>query len=186
MIVNCRKERKNLYLKLTLRGLFRRGRHAFLFRVIPIPPLYSTDETFFSGGVMTPANGTEFFPLLCCVPLCAFPIALALVTILFLRRRGNAALPLLQLLFDRSDAQDDALDLGSSVAPTPNRPDLNAIARQYDFDEALQTQSGTTPPSIPGFESPTRTPPARSSSVWDSEERERDEDDEFGFSESDP
>ena len=132
---------------------------------------------------MTQANSPELFTLLCCVPLCALPFGLALAAIWFLRRRGEAALPLLQMLFDRSGAQDDALDLGGTISPAAQRPDLRAIARQHNFDDALRAQTGGTAAPPPGFEPPAQTPP--SASAWDSDARQRDEDDEIGFSEAD-
>ncbi|MBL8146739.1 MAG: hypothetical protein JNL34_10175 [Anaerolineae bacterium] len=132
---------------------------------------------------MTQANSPEFFTLLCCVPLCALPFGLALAAILFLRRRGEAALPFLQILFDRSGAQDDALGLGATISPAKQRPDLRAIARQHSFDDALRAQSGPTAAPPPGFEPPVQPPSSGPS--WDRDARLRDEDDEFGFSESD-
>lgn len=130
---------------------------------------------------MTPANSPELFTLLCCVPLCALPFGLALAAILFVRRRGRAALPFLQILFDRNDRQDDALDLAGTSVPNARRPDLRAIARQHDFDDALRAQSAVAPP--PGFEPPAQPPPMPS--TLEDEARLRDEDDEFGFSEQD-
>lgn len=125
-------------------------------------------------------DSSAYGPLLCCASLCALPLALALVIILFLRRRGTAALPLLQLLFDRDDGRHDALDR-AGTAPVGRKPDLRAIARQHDFDEALRAQTGAAPTPPSGFDAP----PASSSSAPEGGFRVRDEDEEFGFSESD-
>jgi hypothetical protein len=131
---------------------------------------------------MIEGNDPRLVLLVCCSGLCAVALGLALASLLLLRGRGGAALPLLQLLFSRDDARDDAIDVSS---PRPvARPNLRAIAREQDFDAALRAQGAASSPAPPpGFEPTTNPLPPRSQPT-DAEARHRDEDEEFGFSES--
>ena len=123
---------------------------------------------------MVPAESANWAGLTCCGLLCGLTVALALGILLFLRGRGAAALPLLQMLFDRNDRQDDALDLRNPPGAPVNRPDLRAIAREHDLDAALQAQQGESPfpPELPSTGLSTASPYSAA--------RQRDEEEEWG------
>lgn len=115
---------------------------------------------------------------------------LALGVFGFIRRKGSAALPLFQLLFGRQDAEDDAVALDASRRTPAQKPDLRAIARQYDFDAELARQGVTPAPPATEPENewdPSGNPLLRRmmSRPLEDELRERDEHDEFGFHEQD-
>ncbi len=117
---------------------------------------------------------------MCC--LCtALTGTLTILTLAFLRGRGSALLPFLQVLLGRSEAADDAL-LDKTMARTVSKPDLRAIAREHDFDAALarQQQASPAPGTAPiDWEAPS-DPSAAAPAPGDTQ-RIRDEDDEFGF-----
>jgi hypothetical protein len=112
----------------------------------------------------------------CCLCL-VLAGGLALAVLGFVRRRGTLLLPFLQVLFGREETRDDA------VVPRPAaKPDLRAIAREHDFDEALarQQQAPSTPTAAPpGWELP--PDPLNRPRPSDDTQRIRDEDEEIGF-----
>ncbi len=115
---------------------------------------------------------------------------LALAALGFVRRRGKAALPLFQLLFDRQDGEGDRVDREASRLAPAQKPDLRAIARQSDFDAALARQGvSPAPPAAEPEEEwdPSGNPLLRRmmSRPVEDELRQRDEDDEFGYHEQD-
>lgn len=123
-------------------------------------------------------NTAPWMSLACCIGCGAALIVAAWAALAFLRGRGGAALPLLSLLLGRDNAQDDSADWRS---PAPSaRPDLRAIAREHDFDAALQARQS---PALPPEQLPTLRP--RDGGPTVTESRSRDEDEEFGISESD-
>jgi hypothetical protein len=118
----------------------------------------------------------------CC--LCAgLIVGLLALALRLVRGHGAILLPLMQLFSGRQDAEEDALTQTPAPFATA-KPDLHAIARAQDFDEAVaaqQARRAQPPLSTPGWAAPgPPSPPGLPRPPLETP-RTRDEDEEFGF-----